>query len=330
MHAAGDRAAYGCGPDNGNSGGFCPQMTLAYSVGFQSEDMAAAFFSKGNDYVDYWRSLYPSGVAVGTSKFCANGGCLGLFLNRYDLYEVFRPDLGGSWVEYNGGTFSPTVSPAPTWAGGCDDPHNRHLDKCFRKQHKRAATLEAWDSLGVVGQFSLFLVSFMAVTLSVSIFVARARKKRKKGESYMGFFIRDIKRGKRRKKKLRKRRTNNRSLEQDMLSSTEDFEGAIYNTQAPPPRKKKPLSGRSTFKSNVKADVREKIRSKVTSSNCRSRSLSRRARDEEDRSRISRGRSRSERSRSRHSERGRSKTKLRINNFGAKEKNRNSNRRQLV
>merc|ERR1739845_286683 len=126
----------------------------------------AAFFNRGNAYVDYWRSLYPSGV------------------------------------EYNGGTFSPTISPAPTWAGGCDDPHNRHLDNCFRKQHKRAATLEAWDSLGIVGQFSLFLVSFMAMTLSVSIAVARARKKRRKGESYMGFFLRDFQqRGKRRKKK---------------------------------------------------------------------------------------------------------------------------------
>ena len=32
MHAAGDRAKYGCGPENGNSGGFCPQMTVSHQV----------------------------------------------------------------------------------------------------------------------------------------------------------------------------------------------------------------------------------------------------------------------------------------------------------
>jgi len=47
MHAAGDRAIYGCGPDNANSGGFCPQMTIAYQAEFQSEDLAAAFFARG-------------------------------------------------------------------------------------------------------------------------------------------------------------------------------------------------------------------------------------------------------------------------------------------
>lgn len=55
---------------------------------------------RGNNYIDYWRKLYPSGVAVSTDNFCPNGGCLGLFLNRYDLYSVFKPDLGGSWVVY--------------------------------------------------------------------------------------------------------------------------------------------------------------------------------------------------------------------------------------
>jgi len=88
------RAAYGCGPDaqNTDNGGFCPQMTLADSACFHSEDHAARYLESANNYVDYWRSLYPSGVAVGTTKFCPDGGCLGLFLNRYDLYDVFRPD----------------------------------------------------------------------------------------------------------------------------------------------------------------------------------------------------------------------------------------------
>merc|ERR1719361_820116 len=34
MHAAGDRAKYGCGPENSNSGGFCPRMTIAYAPEF--------------------------------------------------------------------------------------------------------------------------------------------------------------------------------------------------------------------------------------------------------------------------------------------------------
>ena len=115
MHSAGDRAAYGCGPDGSNTGGFCPQMTLAYSPRFQSEDLAASYLYTVNNYIDYYRSLYPSGVAVGTSKFCPDGGCLGLFLNRIDLYSVFKPDQGGSWVEYNGASMPPTFSPAPRY-----------------------------------------------------------------------------------------------------------------------------------------------------------------------------------------------------------------------
>jgi hypothetical protein len=213
MHAAGDRAKYGCGPEGTNNGGFCPQMTLAYAPRFSSEEAAAAYLDRCNNYVDYWRSLYPSGVAVGTSKFCPNGGCMALFLNRLDVYEVFKPDLGGSWVEYNGASMPPTYSPAPTWMGGCDEPHNFHLDKCFRKRYKPKASAVAWDALGSIGQFSVMLVVFMAVTLSISIFLARARKKRRRGESYLGFFFRDLTR-KRRKKR---RKNKNADLEEKML-----------------------------------------------------------------------------------------------------------------
>jgi len=216
MHDAGDRASYGCGPDGAGTGGFCPQMTLAYAPRFASEDLAAAYLSRCNDYVDYWRSLYPSGVAVGTSKFCPNGGCLALFLNRIDVYEVFKPDLGGSWVEYNGASMPPTYSPAPTWKGGCDEPHNFHLDKCFRKRYRPKASAVAWDSLGPIGQFSVMLVLFMAGTLTISIFLARARKKRRRGESYLGFFFRDLTR-KRRKKKRRKA---GNGLDERMLPET--------------------------------------------------------------------------------------------------------------
>ena len=35
MHASGDRAKYGCGPEGSGIGGFCPQMTVAYSARFQ-------------------------------------------------------------------------------------------------------------------------------------------------------------------------------------------------------------------------------------------------------------------------------------------------------
>jgi hypothetical protein len=213
MHAAGDRSTYGCGPDGTNQGGFCPQMTLAYAPRFHNEEAAAAYLDRCNNYVDYWRSLYPSGVAVGTSKFCPNGGCMALFLNRLDVYEVFKPDLGGSWVQYNGASMPPTYSPAPTWMGGCDEPHNFHLDKCFRKRYKPKASAVAWDALGSIGQFSVMLVVFMAVTLSISIFLARARKKRRRGESYIGFFFRDLTR-KRRKKR---RKHKNADLEEKML-----------------------------------------------------------------------------------------------------------------
>ena len=247
MHAANDRAKYGCGPENSNSGGFCPQMTLAYSPRFKSEQYAAAYLDRCNNYVDYWRSLYPSGVAVGTSTFCPNGGCLGLFLNRYDLYEVFKPDLGGSWVEYNGASMPPTFSPAPTWKGGCDEPHNFHLEKCFRKRYKPKASAVAWDALGSVGQFSVMLVVFMAVTLSISIFLARARKKRRRGESYLGFFFRDLSR---RKRKKRKRR-GPKELEESMLPESSSRRSKSSSRRRPSSR-----SASKTRRSNSMAPRR--------------------------------------------------------------------------
>lgn len=320
MHAAGDRASYGCGPNNANSGGFCPQMTVGYSVAFQSEEAGADFFARGNNYVDYWRAKYPSGVAVGTNNFCPDGGCLGLFLNRFDLYQVFRPDGGGSWVEYNGATFAPTISPAPTADGGCDNPHNRHLDKCFRKMNPRRAPSVAWESLGPVGQLSVFLVSFMAITLSTSIFLARARKKRRRGESYMGFLMRDMtSRKKRRKKKLRKkRRPKNRELEQSMLDSGEK--------SSRPPRSKSRRSrsrtGESSRKSKSSSRRGEESSSRRSSSKSKSRSSggssrrphsrssSRRRSSDEDRSSrpaSSRSRSRSRKESKRESSRSRSR-----------------------
>jgi len=334
MHAAGDRAAYGCGPENGNQGGFCPQMTLGYRVAFQSDDHAAAFFERGNNYVDYWRSLYPSGAAVGTDSFCPNGGCLGLFLNRYDLYQVFKPDMGGSWVEYNGATFAPTISPAPTSDGGCDNPHNSHLDKCFRKTSPRRAPTVAWDSLGPVGQLSVFLVSFMAVTLSASIFLARARKRRRRGESYMGFLLRDMTNGKkRRKKKLRKKKKRkDKGVEESLLgadakSSRSNRSGSRSRSRLPPtaPRSRsKSKSGRSHSRPRESSRHRSRSSSRrrdggdgesrrSSSSKHRSRSSSKKRDDGEHRSRSSSkkrddGEHRSKSSRS-HSSRSRSRSK---------------------
>jgi len=240
MHAAGDRATYGCGPDNQNSGGFCPQMTIAYKVKFQSEDHAAAYLANCNSYVDYWRSLYPSGVAVGSGSFCKNGGCLGLFLNRYDLYYVFQPDLAGSWVEYNGASSAPTYSPAPTWTGGCSDPHNFHLDRCFRSRAKRSPYAVAWESISLIGQFSIFLLIFMSSTLALSVFFVRANRRRKDGESYWRFFLRDITRKRRRKRrKIKRVRRDSRmpqELQQGMLHQS--MEREIHHSRSRSIRRK--------------------------------------------------------------------------------------------
>lgn len=212
MHAAGDRAQYGCGPNNANSGGFCPQMTLAYRVGFQSDDHAAAYFDMVNSYVDFWRQKFPSGVAVGTSEFCPDGGCLGLFLNRYDLYNVYKPDLGGSWVEYNGGTFAPTISPAPTFEGGCKNPANKHLDRCFRKNNKGKNFLRAvWRGVGAIGHFAFLLMLFMSATLTVSLLLAKAKKKKKKRETYLQYFARALKKRAKKMKKLKSKKSKKKS-----------------------------------------------------------------------------------------------------------------------
>lgn len=273
MHASGDRAKYGCGPEGTGVGGFCPQMTVAYSARFKSEESAAAYLDMCNNYVDYWRSLYPSGVAVGTSKFCPSGGCLGLFLNRYDLFNVFKPDLGGSWVEYNGGSLQPTYSPAPTWKGGCDEPHNFHLDKCFRKRAKPPASKVVWDSLGSVGQFSVFLLGFMAVTLSISIFLARARKRRRKGESYVDFFVRDAKKkGKRRKK----RKVKNDELEESML----DDARSSRSRRSSKSRSKSRSRSKSQHRSGDKSVSGKSHRSSKSRSKSRSRRSSPRSRRE--------------------------------------------------
>jgi len=286
MHAAGDRAIYGCGPDGENTGGFCPQMTLAYKARFQSEDHAAAYLDMANTYVNYWREEYPSGVAVGSDKFCPDGGCLGLFLNRYDLYNVFKPDLGGSWVEYNGASMPPTFSPAPTWTGGCHNPRNAHLDKCFRKRSRPKLSAIAWEALGVIGQFSILLVLFMSGTLSISIFLARAKKRKRKEESYLGFFIRDLRRKKKKKlrKKKKKKLGSSMGLENDLLGD--------HRRSKSKSKSRTSKSRSSTRESTSRSRSRPREEKSRSGSKARSRSRSR-AENSRSRSRAASSRSRS-------------------------------------
>jgi hypothetical protein len=269
MHAAGDRASYGCGPDNANTGGFCPQMTIAYSVRFKSQDYSAAYLNMVNTYVDYWRQMYPTGVAVGTKNFCSSGGCLGLFLNRYDLYQVFKPDLGGSWVEYNGASLAPTISPAPTYAGGCNEPLNYKLDKCWYKNNKHVRKRSmAWSSLGHVGQASVFLVAFMASTLGFSLFVARARKKRKRGESYLGFFLRDTFKMKRKKRRGRKEASRKKkSLLRKLSGLGKDLEKSMLDEKS-----RRSRSSRSRSQGGHHSSSRSKSKKHSSSSRSKSRS----------------------------------------------------------
>lgn len=187
MHAAGDRAVYGCGPGSSNArktftGGFCPQMTLAYSPKFSSQQAEEAYLTMANNYVDYWRRLYPSGVATGTNKFCSKsgGGCLGLFLNRLDLFYVFSPNLGGGWMEMS--SFPPTHSPAPTFEGGCSDKKNSHLARCShstsRSSVSRAdiASLN-WNSFGKLGHVLLLSLAGMVFIVALAFLISFTRER---------------------------------------------------------------------------------------------------------------------------------------------------------
>jgi len=184
MHAAGDRASLGCGLSGGGSGGdsaggFCPQMYLAYYPKFISQESAAAYLNMANTYVDYWRNLYPSGVATGTSKFCSKsgGGCLGLFLNRQDLYDVFAPAANSNGRASSMG--APTISPAPN---------------TYRSQSSRAniasMTLGALEEFG---EMVLFALAFIAVLAAFASVVTGVQKKKEKKRA--GLLLDDIDQG---------------------------------------------------------------------------------------------------------------------------------------
>jgi len=184
MHAAGDRASLGCGLSGGGSGGgsagaFCPQMYLAYNPKFKSKESSFAYLKMANTYVDYWRNLYPAGVATGTSKFCSKsgGGCLGLFLNRQDLYDVFAPAANSNGRASSMG--APTISPAPN---------------TYRSQSSRAniasMTLGALEEFG---EMVLFALAFIAVLAAFASVVTGVQKKKEKKRA--GLLLDDIDQG---------------------------------------------------------------------------------------------------------------------------------------
>jgi len=57
----------------------------------------------------------------------------------------------------------------------------------------------------------------MSLTLAASIFLARARRRRKKGESYFSFWLRDLQSDTRKIKSRRRRISSDPELEEDIL-----------------------------------------------------------------------------------------------------------------
>ena len=161
---------------------------------------------------------------------------------------------------------APTFSPAPTYNGGCSEPHNFHLDKCFQKRSKRRPNSAAWESLGQVGQASVFLVSFMATTLAFSLFISRARKKRRRGESYLGFFIRDTFKLKKKKRKSRKSsRKKKKNLYKKLKGLDKDLEKSMLDDKSRRSRGSRSRSrggSRSKSKSSSRSKSGSKSRSK--------------------------------------------------------------------
>eukprot|EP00957_Ditylum_brightwellii_P148570 11312500-Ditylum_brightwellii.AAC.1 len=138
-------------------------------------------YIKSKNYMDSCRGLYRSSVA-------------------YYLHSMFKPDLDRSWLEHYDMSMAPTMSPTPTYVRGYDNVQNFRLDLCLRRKNAPNPTAAACKYLGTVSQFSDLLISFISVTLSLPFFVSRARKKRKKGEGYLQFFICDMTCVKKRKK----------------------------------------------------------------------------------------------------------------------------------
>ena len=138
-----------------------------------------------------------------------------------------------------------------------------------------------------MGQLSIVLIAFMASTLTVSIFLARANRRRQDGESYLGFIIRDMQgRKKKKSKKLRKR--FGEGMDRDFLDDDDTEDGGFRSVAGRP--------GRSSRKSmQTPVSVKSRRMPKVSND------------DTSDSSRSGRGESRA-RSKSRTREGSRSKS----------------------
>ena len=123
----------------------------------------------------------------------------------------------------------------------------------------------AWDSLGKVGQASVFLVTFMATTLAFSLFISRARKKRRRGESYLGFFLRDTFRLKKKKRKGRKSSSRKKkTLYRKLKGLDKDLEKSMLDDKSRRSRGSRSRSRGGSSRS--KSDGGSKSRSKSRSS----------------------------------------------------------------
>jgi len=95
---------------------------------------------------------------------------------------VLAPDLSGAWVAFNGNAGTPTHSPAPTYAGGCEDPRNLHLDKCFKMKYgaPMSSVRTFWINMNKIGQLSIISLSVMSVVFTVAFMIVRIRRRQRR------------------------------------------------------------------------------------------------------------------------------------------------------
>lgn len=95
---------------------------------------------------------------------------------------MLAPDLSGAWVAFNGNAGTPTHSPAPTYAGGCEDPRNLHLDKCFKMKYgaPMSSVRTFWINMNKIGQLSIISLSVMSVVFTVAFMIVRIRRRQRR------------------------------------------------------------------------------------------------------------------------------------------------------
>jgi len=129
-----------------------------------------------------------------------------------------------------------------------------------------------WDSLGAVGQFTLFLLVFMSVTLAVSIFSARERKKRRKGKSYMAFMMRDSRKKSGDKKKKKRKVKGNKDLEEAMLDDSKSRRSFRSSRSRSKSVSRSRSKSRSAAREGGELDDKSMTRSRSKSAKSRSKS----------------------------------------------------------